>query len=96
MSCEFDSFAYCCVKIALEGNIIELLFSSEGYNPECIVKPHIWKKCNNGYIMIDIRDDYTTDKDIYSWVKYNYDLLIKHWFHEITDKELLNTLSERS
>lgn len=95
MNFTFDSCMFCCIKITLEGKTIELLFSSEGYNPEDIVKPHIFEKHEHGYSMIDIRNDYTKGKGVYSWVKDNYDLLMKHWFHKITDKELLNALLER-
>lgn len=90
-----DSFMYCCAKITIDEKTVELLFSSEGHNPKNIVKPHILEKNKYGYSMIDIRNDYTSVKDIYSWVNDNYDLLMKHWFHIITDKELLNALLER-
>lgn len=96
MNFTFGSDMYCCIKITPEGKTIKLLFSSEGYNPEDIVKPHIWEKHEHGYSMIDIRNYYTKGKVVYSWVKDNYNLLMKHWLHKITDEELIKAISERS
>jgi hypothetical protein len=89
---EFDSFKVCCIKKSFEKETLEIYLSSEGYVSEDEIKPHLWIKHKYGYSVVDIRNDYSSDDEVFFWVSKNYDLLIKHWYHEITDKELLTAL----
>lgn len=65
------------------------------FDKEFETKPCVCVESKIGISFIDIRDDYSSDDEEFSWVSKNYEVLMRYWNCEISDKEIIDTLKKK-
>ena len=89
---EFDSFTVCCAEKELTGLNVNIYMPTAKTDDYHTIKPYLWTESNIGYGLVYIKNDYKFPNDVEEWIVKNYDVLLRHWNCEITDKETLNIL----
>jgi hypothetical protein len=82
----------------------DVLLDSIGADRRFTGKPHIWVTIDEMVIPVLINEEpvvlsgyvFQHSDDVLAWVKKNHEVLIMHWFKEISDREVLELLSKHS
>ena len=88
-----DGFSMCRINKEHTGLSVDVLLATADSVDEKF-KPYLWTEGDIGYNLVYIRNDYKYSGGIEAWIVENYNVLIRHWNHEITDKETINILSK--
>ena len=85
----FDGYKVVMVASGDSGLSFNIFLKSAGVKPYNEA-PFIWVKNHTGYEKIRISEN--ADCECKKWISDNYELLIKHWNCELSDRGILNML----